>query len=193
MTGAPARAGAITLGAMVIRALLFSLVLCLLSGCSSTQAPGLVVQSAELTERTDAGMVITFTIVADNANDEALPLRDATYTVSLDGKQVFSGTRSAQATVRRFGTQTFTLPAAVPLDGPPPTGIEPFQISGRLKYLVPGALAETLFDIHVRRPSTYFHGTGTVDLTTVKVPPPPEIPGVKAVKPPVDSPGPSPD
>jgi hypothetical protein len=165
-----------------------------LAGCSGARPPGLLVQSAELTERTDAGMVITFTMLADNQNPDPLPLRDATYTVSLGGQRVFSGTRSAQATVSRFGTQTFTLPASVPAALASSASQEPFVISGSIKYLVPGALAETLFDIHVIRPSTDFGGRGLVDLSTVKTPPAPEIPGTKPQpKTPVDSPGPSPD
>jgi hypothetical protein len=179
---------------MSIRLLPLILLLCLVApGCSSVRAPSLTVESAKLTERTDAGMVITFTVLADNPNGQALPLRDATYTVWLADKPVFSGTRSAQATVSRYGTQTFALPAAVPLSGSPSVGTEPFRITGRLMYIVPGALAETLFDIHVRRPSTHFHGDGTVDLSTVAVPPPPVIPGTKPPKPAVETPGPSPD
>lgn len=161
------------------------------AGCSSTRPPGLTIQSAELTEQTDAGMVVTFTVLADNPNPDALPLRDAQYTVSLAGKPVFSGVRSAQATVRRFGTQTFTLPAAIPAT-PAGRGVEPFEISGKLTYLVPGALAETLFDIHVLRPSTSFGGKGDVDLSRLTPPAKPQAPET-APEPSPDAPGPSPD
>jgi hypothetical protein len=164
-----------------------------LAGCS-TQPPRISVQSAALTDRTDAGMVVNFTMLADNPNSEALPLRDASYTVWLGDKPVFSGVRSAQATVARFGTQTFTLPAAVPAAQAPFAGNQSFRIAGKVKYLVPGALAETLFDVHVVRPSTDFRGSGVVDLSAVQQPPAPEARGVKpAPKPPVDPEGPSPD
>jgi hypothetical protein len=109
---------------------------------------------------------------------------------------VFSGLRSAQATVSRYGTQTFTLPAAIPVSsGAAGTGTEPYVLHGTLKYLVAGALAETLFDIHVLRPSTDFRGAGVVDLSTVVKPKELEITGPGAKKPakPEDSPGPSPD
>jgi hypothetical protein len=158
------------------------------------------VQSADVTERTDDGIVVTFTMLADNPNSVPLPLRDASYSVTLNGKPVFSGIRSAQATVRRFGTQTFTLPAAVPMAKDAAGGMQPYVLHGSVKYLVAGALAETLFDIHVRRPSTDFRGSGIVDLSTVKAPAEREItgPGPKRsakppATPPTDSPGPSPD
>jgi hypothetical protein len=166
--------------------------LCLLAGCS-TQPPRISVQSAALTERTDAGMVVNLTMLADNPNSDALPLRDVTYTVWLADKPVFAGVRSAQATVARYGTQTFALLAAFPLDAAPAGGTQPFRVSGTLRYLVPGALAETLFDVHVLRPSTEFRGSGIVDLSTVQAPPAPEVPGVKPPPAPSDAPGPSPD
>ncbi len=107
-------------------------------GCA-THAPTFVVTSADLTERTADGMVITFTILADNPNSDALPLRDATYSVSLRGKKVFSGVRSAQVTIGRYGTQTFTLPAAIPLSGGEgPGDTEPYVLHGSIKYLVAG-------------------------------------------------------
>jgi hypothetical protein len=163
--------------------LLLALSLILLGGCTSTRPPKLTVTSAALTERTADGMVLTFTVEADNMNPDPLPLRDVTYQVTLDGHSVFGGVRSAEATVRRFGTQSFTLPAAVPLSGPAPEGTVPYTIQGSIKYLVPGALAETLFDIHVIRPSTDFAGAGVVDLSTVQ-----GAPAAPPPAPPKDSP-----
>jgi hypothetical protein len=184
-----------------MRILLGFLALFGVAGCSSTRAPLLSVQSADVTERTDDGIVVTFTMLADNPNPEPLPLRDASYSVTLAGKPVFSGTRSAQATVRRYGTQTFDLPAAFPIPKDGAAGTQPYVLHGTVKYLVAGALAETLFDIHVRRPSTDFRGSGVVDLSTVKAPTSPEIPGAKPpakppakpATPPEEPPGPSPD
>jgi hypothetical protein len=142
-------------------------------GCSGP-APKLSVLDAQVTEQTDAGMVVTFTMMADNPSGEALPLRDVEYEVSLHGKPVFKGTRSAQATVRRFGTQDFTLPCAIPLspDQPAPSGTVPYTIQGTITYLVPGALAEALFDMDVLRPTTSFEGRGVVDLSAKSQPAP---------------------
>lgn len=135
----------------------------LLGGCaSSTRAPELTVTSAEVSQRSADGAVILFSVHADNANPDQLPLRDVEYDVALDGQKVFHGSRSAEATVRRYGTQDFYLPAAVPTDRMPEGREVRYTIKGRLTYLVPGALAETLFDMDVIRPSTGFRGEGIV-------------------------------
>ncbi len=135
-----------------------------LPACTSTRPPDFTITSASVTQRTDSGVVINFNVMADNRNGDALPLREVEYDVELDGKTVFRGTRSAEATVRRYGTQEFTLPAAVPVRLLPDGSAVPFTVKGRVTYLVPGALAETLFDIDVIRPSTPFSGDGVVDL-----------------------------
>lgn len=131
----------------------------LLAACSTHPAPTLSVTSAAITEQTDAGTVITFTIHADNTTGEPLPLRDVEYEVSLHGRPVFKGTRSALATVRAYGTQDFTLPAAIPAQLETPAA---YTIRGSITYLVPGALAEALFDLDVLKPSTRFDGRGVV-------------------------------
>lgn len=132
----------------------------LLAACSSQPAPKLAVTDAAVTERTDAGTVITFTVHADNATGEPLPLREVEYEVWLHGKPVFKGTRSAMATVRAYGTQDFTLPAAIPAQLETPAA---YSIQGTITYLVPGALAEALFDLNVLKPKTSFRGRGVVE------------------------------
>ena len=140
------------------------LLACFLGACGS-QSPTIRVLSAQLAERTDQGAVIQFVIEADNPNEDALPLQDVTYSVDLDGKTVFSGTRSAESTIRRFGRQQVRLPAAFAV--PQGTSLPPvahYRISGDVVYVVPGAIAETLFDQEVIRPSASFSGEGTVEL-----------------------------
>ncbi|MBS0197235.1 MAG: LEA type 2 family protein [Planctomycetes bacterium] len=141
------------------------LVLCAgaLVGCSSTQAPTFAVTSATMKDRSPDGVVLEFTLDADNPNNEALPLQDVTYDVSLDGKQVFHGVRSAEATLRRYGRQQLTLPACVAAaDAAGP--LAKYRISGEVVYVVPGAIAQTLFDQEVFRPTANFSGEGTVEL-----------------------------
>jgi hypothetical protein len=142
------------------------LVLFALAGGCSYQPPKLQVVDAAVTSRTSEGFVVSFTLDASNANEEALPLREVRYTLELDGKQVFSGNRSAEATLRRLGTQRLSLPAAVPIqpDQPAPTGVVPYTLRGSLTYVTPGALAEVLFDTGVRQPKVTFRQQGTVDL-----------------------------
>ena len=130
-----------------------------LAGCSGTLAPSLSVLGGSVKERGPNATVVEFIIDADNANPDALPLQEVEYTVSRDGVVVFSGKRSAEAIIRRYGRQQFVLPAAFTSEQSPEGE---YRISGTATYIAPGALAETLFDQAIVRPSVDFSGTATV-------------------------------
>ena len=135
-------------------------------GCQSTKEPRLEHAAASVTERTAEGVAMSFTLDAYNDNEIALPLRDFTYTVSVGGREVFRGKRSAEATLRRKGVQQLRLPAVIALkpDEISPSGVQEFRLKGSLTYVTPGKLAELLFDSGVRVPTTGFTTTGQIDL-----------------------------
>ena len=140
-----------------------------LAGCSSVHAPRFNIVAVQETERTERAVVLGFTVEAVNPNDVALPLRRASYTLTLDGERVFSGSRIARATVPRYGRQRFELPAVVPADLIDPArfdrpGDMPYTLDGTVQYQRPGRLAEFLFDINLRRPKAPLHLRGTLDL-----------------------------
>lgn len=136
-----------------------------LAGCTSYAPPSLTVAEAAIVEESPSGLVIDFAIDATNANAVELPLREVRYSLRLDGEEVFRGVRSPEATLRRLGTQRFTIPVAVRLDeANRPPGVVRYTLEGQLLYLTPGQLAEVLFDIRVRRPTVSFRQEGTVDL-----------------------------
>jgi LEA14-like dessication related protein len=163
------------------RALPLLLAALLLPACTSYRSPELSVAQVRPGERSNEGMALVFTLDATNENDVALPLRDVQYHVDLDGKRVFSGTRSAEATLRRRGTQQITLPAVVNLATADPAlrtaGRVPYRISGTLTYVTPGQIAEVLFDTGVRVPEVGFTSTGEVDLQPQQVISTPADPG----------------
>lgn len=135
-----------------------------LAGCSAYRSPEIEVTGARVAQETSQGMVIDFTLNASNANEVDLPLERVTYTVRLNGERVFAGTRSAEATVRRLGTQGFVLPAAIDLTTfDPPAGEVPYEITGSVVYVTPGEIAQILFDVGVRRPRSTFRQRGTLD------------------------------
>jgi hypothetical protein len=137
-----------------------------LGGCAVYTAPKLSVTGASLTDESPDGLVITFLIAAENSNREQLPLRDIAYTLDLDGRRVFSGSRSPEATLARLAVQELRLPAAVALDAehPRPRGEVSYRIEGTLTYVTPGKLAEVLYESGVPAPTASFSHTGTVDL-----------------------------
>jgi hypothetical protein len=151
----------------MLRAALLVIAALSLTACTSYRAPAFAVAEVRPGERTSEGVAMVFTLDAKNENDVALPLRDVQYTVELDGKKVFTGTRSAEATLRRLGTQQVTLPAVVNLASdsvPRTTGRVPYRISGTVTYVTPGQIAEILFDTGVRVPTVGFASSGEVDL-----------------------------
>jgi len=157
-------------GTMKLYAILPMMVL---AGCSSVSSPKLTVTSAAPMGRSDEGVALAFMVDAENPNESALPLRTIEYTVMLDGRPVFAGTRSPEATLRRLGTQQIVLPAVVRLADHPwlaaglaSAGKVPFRIEGRLTYVAPGQIAEILFDSGVSVPTSTFSGAGEIDFGT---------------------------
>lgn len=129
----------------------------LLAGCSSYSAPELTLESVRVRERSAEAVVLEVTLNAENRNSEPLPLREVRYALSIDGEEVFAGTRSAESTLRRYGSQKIVLPAVVkPGDSPLTAGSRSVLIAGSMTYLTPGELDRILFDAEVRRPSVSF-------------------------------------
>jgi len=140
---------------------LITLTLSLIGGCFH-KSPQLAVVDAQVTEATQAGVVLSFELEAANYNTFELPLREVRYTVFLDGQRIFRGVRSPEATLRRRGTQLVRLPAAIPTSTTIPTGDVDYRIEGRIKYVTPGPLADVLFDAGVVEPTERFTQVGSI-------------------------------
>jgi LEA14-like dessication related protein len=135
----------------------------ILGGCSPYRAPALSVRKAAITNVTEEGVVIRFTLDAENSNGVELPLKKISYRLYLDGREVFRGIRSPEATLRRLGSQSITLPAVVTVDEQISKlqGPVRYRIEGTLSYITPGSVAQILFDprerysegcLHLRSP-----------------------------------------
>lgn len=132
-----------------------------LGGCWSTPAPTFTVTSVNAADSTSDGVLMTIRVEAESTAEDALPLREINYQVSLDGREVFRGARSPEATIRRFGAQTLQLPVVFPANLA--VGASPrYEVSGTVKYAEPGTIAEVLLDLGVRTPTVSFRGSGTV-------------------------------
>ena len=134
-----------------------------LVGCSGARAPSLSVSEVNVVERTSEGVAVEFVLDAGNPNRVELPLRQVIYSLSLDGRRVFTGERSAEATLRREGTQQIRLPAVVPLGAGTLRGVRPYRLQGTLRYVTPGAFGEAMFEAGLYRPSVSFSDSGTID------------------------------
>jgi hypothetical protein len=146
-----------------------------LAGCATETPPRFTVTEARLSKSSPTASVVTFTVRGDNKNEFELPLRAVDYTVRVRGRTVFTGQREAQATLPRFGSQTFQLPAAIThadladLAQTPDADIsgnwllgKPATLSGRVTYETAGSIAEVLFDTKLRVPRQRFNGNPAV-------------------------------
>lgn len=122
--------------------------------CTSVREPVMTLNGVELTQRSDSAAVVRFALDAENVNSDALPLRELRYEVLADGRPVFKGVRSPQATLRRYGTQRIVVPAVVPAESAG-SGVR-YELRGELGYVVPGPIAETLYDWGLSRPHVTF-------------------------------------
>jgi hypothetical protein len=132
-------------------------------GCLNTAAPRLSIAEVRVTEVGEQGSTMVVVVRAENPNDKALPLGNVDYGVSLNGAPVFSGTRSAEGVLPRYGVLDIALPVSVPA-GMRPVGEAGFRLSVVLHYLAPGKIAQTLYDAGLQRPTVSSAGEGTVDL-----------------------------
>lgn len=135
--------------------------LALMGGCWSTPSPDISVLGVTATDRTPDGTLLTIELEARSTAEDQLPLKEVRYRLMIDGREVFAGTRSPEATLRRFGIQRLRLPAVVPagVDGLSDHG--QFEVEGTLTYIEPGTIAEVLFDFGVRMPKVSFDGSGS--------------------------------
>jgi hypothetical protein len=133
-----------------------------LFGCFA-QSPTFTLDGWQVTEEGPDGTVVNFSFIGENPNDEALPLREVRYQLSLDGQRVFSGVRSAEATLPPNGAQRIDLPVALTL--PDDAVVDPdarFRLTGSVTYVVPGAIAELFFDNNIRKPKTSITADGVL-------------------------------
>jgi hypothetical protein len=133
-------------------------------GCSSYSDPTLRVAGAGVRDEGPGALVLEVTIAAQNRNHVELPLREIDYAVRIDGREVFHAVRSPEATLRRLGEQTFSVPAVLTYSGERPTGVHEFEIEASVTYITPGEIAQALFDTGVRRPTARFSDRGRVEL-----------------------------
>jgi LEA14-like dessication related protein len=150
---------------------LLATVILLLTGCSSSKPPTFKVTSVQLREQNEQGSEFLFQIEAANPNGREVPLYEANYTLSIDGREVFRAVRTPETTLRRYGVQRFTLPVVVRAQEMPSSTQIPYRLEGMITYLMPGALAEILFDREIRRPNAPISDGGTLDLTAALMPP----------------------
>ncbi len=125
------------------------------------------VEAVEAALTTDEAVVLSFSVVAKNLGETELPLRMVDYTLVIDGRRVFRGRRSTEATLSRLNEQRVDLP--VPVEwGDLPEGTSKYRVSGRLGYTLPGIFWRAMFDSGLYRPTADFELEGTLDPSALR-------------------------
>ena len=150
--------------------LLVTAVLIPASGCVSRDLT-FELENVQQASVSEDGVVLQFELEGINASPDELPLGLVRYELILDGQLVFTGERVAEASVPAFGRQPFEIPVAVSRDDFDITRFDrtteaiPYQLTGSAEYLVPGQLAEVLFDTGLRRTKAPISLEGAFEIT----------------------------
>jgi len=134
------------------------------AGCSNIRSPRFETLGVRQVEQTDTRTVYAFIIKATNPNKESIPLKEVSYTVTLDNTHVFSGVRSPETTLHTYGEHVFELPAVFEFSEDQLSGIVDYRVVGSTKYLKPGKLQEVLFDSKISVPKAKFNLRGKLNV-----------------------------
>ena len=141
-----------------------------MSGCTVYRDPSVSVVGATVTETADGLLGIELSLLLENPNEQPLALHEFNYTLAVDGAVAYQGRWAASATLPASGTRRLSIPAVVRYDqvGRMASSGESkprYDLAGYVLYIVPGEIAEILFDTGVRKPKASFTAQGVLDLT----------------------------
>ncbi len=148
----------------LLRPLMLAAPLAGLAACSAYQPPTFEAVGVREVERSNEHAVLTFSVQATNPNREPMELGPATYTLSIDGADVFTGVRSPQSTLHTYSSHVFQLPAVIPAEISDAIGEVDYRLRGIVVYKNPGALSDVLFDSEVIVPEATLNLSGSIDL-----------------------------
>ncbi len=145
--------------------LVFLVLAMAIGGCSSgVLVPTFSAEGVRELETVDGRSQVVFLINAKNPNQEPIPLEQVNYRVLIDGQQVFAGVRSPETTLPGYGSLYFDLPAVVETEVLKSGRVVSYAIDGSVKYHIPGAFAEVLYDADIKVPEAPLQIQGVLNL-----------------------------
>ena len=146
---------------MLMRLMTLSCLLILLGGCAH-RGPEAELLNLSLGETNEVATVVNFDVRLHNPNAEPLALQEFRYDVYLGSRLVYRGRRSAEASLHTEADGMLRLPAVIPRADWSPDDPEPvtMRVDGRLWYLPPGRIPQTLFDAGIFRPASRYRLSG---------------------------------
>lgn len=133
-----------------------------LTGCISALPPSVEVVGAEVVRQTPEGARLEVALVLSNPNDVALPLPQASYTVSVEGVGDFSSVDLPARVLGPKSAESVRLPAAIATDGRDLVGL-PWRASGNVRYEPENYVRAFLTESGVPLPLALFSGKGVLE------------------------------
>jgi len=149
-----------------VSALVLLLGACLVLGGCVTR-PTARVEVSERARTTAEAIVLSYTVIAANGGETELPLRMVDYSLEIDGRRVFKGRRSAEATLSRQAEHSIDLPVPLRWDDLPAEEVR-VRLRGRLGYTLPGIFLEAMYDAGFYRPTVEFEYEGVLDASALR-------------------------
>lgn len=131
--------------------------LTLLAGCAGD--PRITVAGVDRVVKGAAADEYSVRVRLENPTGESLVLDRWNYSLETDAGR-YSGEWVASRTLPPGSNTEVAIPAVLTHDGA--AVASRWRVSGSVRYLLPGRLAETLFDIGLSRPEAMFSGEGQI-------------------------------
>jgi len=145
------------------KAILFSFLVSVLTGCG-VRAPLTQYTDARVTQSTAVAIAFDANFEISNTNDEPLKLKFYDYTVAANGKTVYNGRASAEQTVPRWATVRGSVPVVIRRENLSGEEEVLWTLSGRLTYIPPTAIAETLLNTGIWEPSIHVQARDSLQI-----------------------------
>ena len=129
----------------------------------SVPKPKVQVEAVKVVDQTEQGARIEITVMLTNTASVALPLVDASYSVSIDGQKAVMFNNRPNRTIPAGGTQTVTLPTVVAVTGDGPLAGRSVAVAGSLTYEPPGEIRQLITESSIPLPSASFRYRGELE------------------------------
>ena len=134
-----------------------------LFGCG-VRAPLTQFTSSTITNTTSEAIEMDVEFEISNTNDLPIRLMMYNYTVTADGRTVFTGKSDAQLTIPRWSTTRSSIPVVIRKDAITDLENVAWELSGSLGYVPPSEFAEALRTSGLWETSTRVNAQGVVSI-----------------------------
>lgn len=137
-----------------------------LIGCG-VRTPMVQYRNANVVQSTPEAFSFDVALEIFNTNDEPLKLLMYDYSVSANGMTVYTGRSSAEQTVPRWSSVVSSIPVVIRKEMVLGKDQIAWSLQGTLGYIPPKALAETMRDTGIWKPTASIRAHGLVQVPEI--------------------------